>query len=69
MNPVDCIKSYIKKHSLSQAAFGKQVGVSQGMVWQWLNQQRPIGAKVAKRIDENTGGEIKKEKLRPDIFE
>lgn len=62
------IASYIRRHKLTQSAFGAQVGASQGMVWQWLNKYRPVSPKAALRIESGTRGEIKRHQLRPDIF-
>lgn len=62
------ILSYMERHSLSQAAFGKLVGRSQGMVWQWLSGYRPISPEAARDIEKRTRGEIRRHQLRPDIF-
>lgn len=62
------IRAYIKKHGLSQQEFASQLGVSQGMVWQWLNGRSRITAERAKQIEQATGGYIKRRDLRPDVF-
>ena len=62
------IRGYLEKHHLSQAQFAEKVGVSQGMVWQWLNERTPVSAKQAVNIEDKTAGEIRREHLRPDIF-
>lgn len=65
---MQAIVSYMERHNLSQAGFGAKVGVSQGMVWQWLSGYRPIGAERAVEIEKRTRGEIKRHELRPDLF-
>ena len=62
------ILNYMERHGLTQTDFGRRIGVSQGMVWQWLNGYRPIGAERAVAIEKKTRGEIKRRHLRPDIF-
>lgn len=62
------IRSYMKKHSLSQDGFAKQIGVTQGMVWQWLHGKTAVSAKKAKEIEEKTQGEIGKHELC-DLFD
>lgn len=62
------IATYLAEKELSQEAFAKQIGVSQGLVWQWLDGRTRITAERAIEIDEKTNGEITKADLRPDIF-
>lgn len=63
------IRAYLKKHRLSQQAFGDLIGVSQGLVWQWLNGRLPVKPERAKQIEQATRGAIKRHDLRPDIFD
>lgn len=63
------IRSYLKKHRMSQEAFADLIGVSQGLVWQWLKGQTRITADRAKQIETRTKGEITRAELRPDIWE
>jgi DNA-binding transcriptional regulator YdaS (Cro superfamily) len=61
------IRSYMAKHELSQEAFAKLVGVSQGLVWQWLNGRTAVTPAKAKRIEERTSGEVSRmECMYPD---
>jgi DNA-binding transcriptional regulator YdaS (Cro superfamily) len=62
------ISGYLEKHELSQEQFAKQIGVSQGLVWQWLNGHTRITAEKAVEIEKKTKGEIKRHALRPDLF-
>lgn len=69
------IQTYLKDKALSQEAFAKKLGVTQGAVWQWMEWLEDSGkgtritAERAKQIEEATDGEIGKHELRPDIFE
>lgn len=63
------IRAYLDKNRLSQEQFGALIGVSQGLVWQWLNERTQITAERAKEIEEKTNGAIKRHELRPDLFE
>lgn len=63
------IRTYLKKYRLSQERFGKKIGVSQGLVWQWLEGRTLITAERAVGIERKTAGEIKRHELRPDIFD
>lgn len=62
------IKAYLKKYQLSQQQFGKRIGVSQGLVWQWLEGRTRITAERALVIEGKTRGEIGRHDLRPDLF-
>lgn len=62
------IRAYLDKHRLSQEQFGKLLGKSQGLVWQWLNGRTQITAEMANTIEERTKGAIKRHELRPDLF-
>jgi DNA-binding transcriptional regulator YdaS (Cro superfamily) len=62
------IPAYLKKHRLSQQDFADKIGVSQGLVWQWIDGRTRITAERAKQIEAATSGELTREQLRPDIF-
>ena len=53
----------------SQQALAKQIGLSQqGISW-LLNEAPKVSAEIALAIDRATQGRVRKEQLRPDIFE
>ena len=52
MNP---IADYLEKEERSQTWFGKQLGVSQGMVQHWINNRRPITLETALEIETKFG--------------
>jgi DNA-binding transcriptional regulator YdaS (Cro superfamily) len=61
------IKKAIKKAG-SQAELAKRLGLSQQGVSYLLNQATRVSGETAVAIDRFTGGEVRKEDLRPDIF-
>jgi DNA-binding transcriptional regulator YdaS (Cro superfamily) len=50
----------------TQNEFAKMVGVTQGMVHQWLSKKTPISPQKAVQIEEVTKGEVTRKDLRPD---
>lgn len=63
------IPAYLEKHDLTQEQFAKKLGVSQGLVWQWINGETRVTPDRAKAIEKKTAGEITRQDLRPDIWE
>lgn len=53
---------------MSQPAFAKKVGVSQGLVSQWLLGNKRPGWSSAKKIEAATNGIVTCHDVRPDIF-
>ena len=62
------ISEYLKEHKISQGVFAQRVGVSQGMVSQWIFGHRKVSLERAVKIEEITRGQISAADLRPDIF-
>lgn len=62
------INNYLKQTGITQEAFGRRIGVSQGMVWQWIRNGRRVTAERALQIHNETRGRVSKHELRPDIF-
>ena len=46
------IKNYLTDNNMSQAEFGKKIGVCQTMVQQWLSGKRPISIDKALDIED-----------------
>ncbi len=67
MNPIE---KFLEQEERSQAWFGKQLGVSQGMVQHWINNRRPITLETALEIEAKFGidAESLNEDLKP-LFE
>jgi DNA-binding transcriptional regulator YdaS (Cro superfamily) len=62
------ISDYLQQKGLSQAAFGARLGVTQGLVWQWISGHRRVTAERAVQIHQETRGKVSKHELRPDVF-
>lgn len=58
----------IFKDKGGQAAFAKEVGVTQGMVSGWLHNRYQVTWERAIKIEEVTNGMVTRHDLRPDIF-
>lgn len=61
------LREYVEKNG-GQTAVAARLGVSQGLVWQWLNEKTRITAERAQDIEEKTNGEVTRFELRPDIY-
>ncbi len=62
------ISQYLSANKLSQAAFGAQLGVTQGMVNQWCNNLNPTPERCV-AIERATDGQVTRQELRPDDWE
>jgi hypothetical protein len=60
--------AYLEDHLITQSAFARHLGVSQGLVWQWLHQRRPIAGRHAIPIELYTKGGISRTQIRPDLY-
>ena len=65
---MQALKSYLKRHKLSQQAFADRLDVSQGLVWQWLNGRSKVKGEMAVKIEELTDGEVTRKDLRPEFY-
>ena len=55
VNKMDALQNYLIKKGMSQAEFGRLVGVGQTMVQQWVSSKRPISIVKALDIEEVFG--------------
>ncbi len=62
------LHEYLERHEITQSEFARRLGVTQGLIWQWLNGYRRITAERVIPIEEATGGEVTRHELRPDIY-
>lgn len=62
------LTEYLAKEKISQKQFADRVGVTQSMVWQWLNKKRGIAAEKVIPIESATEGKVSRHDLRPDIY-
>lgn len=61
------LADYLAKHKVSQTAFAEKLGVSQGLVYQWLAGKRPVAAEQCPRIEALTSGEVRCEELNDNV--
>ena len=59
------LTSYLAENSVSQADFGRKLGVSQAAVSQWL---RKVPAERVLAIERATDGKVTRHELRPDLY-
>jgi DNA-binding transcriptional regulator YdaS (Cro superfamily) len=60
------LSDYLKEASLSQMAFARQLGVTQGAVGFWIHNKPPT-IERAIQIEKATAGHVTCEELRPDV--
>lgn len=60
------ILTYLAARKMSQADFAKVLGVSQGLVCQWIKKRRPVAADRCVAIERATFGAVTRRDLRPD---
>lgn len=60
------LTDFLKK--TTQQALASQLGVTQGLVSQWVRGETQITAERALEIEAATGGQVTRQELRPDIF-
>jgi DNA-binding transcriptional regulator YdaS (Cro superfamily) len=59
------LSDYLAARELSQQQFAEKLGVSQGMVHQWIAGRTPVAAQKAVLIEQTTGGEVTRKDLHP----
>ena len=62
------LADYLSSKQISQDDFAKRLGVTQGLVSQWLTARTRITAERALEIEKATGGAVTRHELRDDIF-
>ena len=63
------LRTYLESTGTTQATLAATLGVTQGLVHQWVKGLTKITPERAKAIEEATGGTVKRHELRPDIFD
>lgn len=49
-------------------AFARKLDLNPGLVWQWVNNKRPVAAQHCIAIETATSGAVTRYELRPDVF-
>lgn len=62
------LHDYLKSEKVSQAKLARRVGVTQGMVWQWLRGVRRVSAEKVLALEEATFGKVSRYEIRPDLY-
>lgn len=60
------LSDYLSHKALSQQEFADLIGVSQGMVYQWVRGKTPVSPPKAVRIERMTEGLVTRKDLHPD---
>lgn len=63
------LNEYLDKQEISQSSFATKIGVTQGMVYQWLTRSRPVSPEKCVAIEKETNGKVSRKDLRPDDWE
>ncbi|CAG2126855.1 hypothetical protein LMG31506_00206 [Cupriavidus yeoncheonensis] len=61
------LAEYLISTKTSQAAFAKKLGVSQGLVYQWISGKRPVSAEQCPAIERLTNGAVTCEELNDKV--
>ncbi|CAG9177836.1 transcriptional regulator [Cupriavidus pampae] len=61
------LAEYLESTKTSQAAFAKGLGVSQGLVYQWIAGKRPVSAEQCPLIERLTDGAVTCEELNDKV--
>jgi len=62
------LQTYLQNTETTQKELGARIGVSQGLVYQWLTGRTRITAERAIEIEKATSGQVTRKELRPEIF-
>lgn len=62
------LRTYLESNDITQSAFAARLGVTQGLVWQWLEKRTTITAERAIQIEAATEGQVRRHDLRPDLY-
>ena len=63
------LKEWMTETGTTQLDLSQRIGVTQGVVWQWVNGRARVPAERAVAIEKATEGKVRRTDLRPDIFE
>jgi DNA-binding transcriptional regulator YdaS (Cro superfamily) len=62
------LHDYLKSEKVSQAELARRLGVTQGMVWQWLRGVRRVSAEKVLALEQATHGKVSRHEIRPDLY-
>lgn len=61
------LNQWLAKTNTKKADFARAINVSDALLYQWLNEIRPIAAQHCPSIERATNGAVRCEVLRPDV--
>jgi len=62
------LQDFLDSSGMTQTELARRLGVTPGLVWQWLNGRRPIAATKVIPLEVATDGRVSRHDLRPDIY-
>lgn len=63
------LNKYLSDSPGTKAEFARTIGVSDALLYQWLNGIRPIAPKHCPAIEAATGKKVTRQELRPDDWQ
>lgn len=66
---MDTLRTYLATLTpAEQAAFASRAGTTIGYLRKALSTRQRIGGAIVRRLDEESGGQVSRHELRPDVF-
>lgn len=62
------IRDYLTEEGITAAEFGRRINVSRSQMIRYITGERRIPAERAIEIERASDGKIRREELRPDLF-
>ena len=63
------LKDWMTETGTTQLSLALRIGVTQGLIWQWVNGKARVPAERAVQLERATDGKVTRAELRPDLFE
>ena len=63
------LTAYLQTPGLNKAAFAREIGVSNAMLYQFENGIRPVPPKHCPAIEKATASKVTRQELRPDDWQ
>lgn len=65
---MDTLRSYMTRNVVTQRQLAADIGVTQGLIYQWLSGHRKVAAEKVLSVSKATGWQVTPHELRPDIY-
>jgi DNA-binding transcriptional regulator YdaS (Cro superfamily) len=63
------LHKYLSDTKANRAEFARAIGVSDALLYQWVNNLRPVAPRHCPAIEEKTNGQVTRKDLRPDDWQ